>query len=100
MILQVMSPHGINWAGDEGGRERTYDGKASTWQRRAPTWGGVASPVFPCVEMEDGTGRGMALESSREPLMAPSGRGSTDNIGGCGVAKGEVCFIPLLVQAE
>lgn len=65
-----------------------------------PRGRGVASLEFLCVEMEDRTCRGMVLESSRKPLMAPSRWGSTGNIGGCGVVKGEVCFIPLLVQVE
>ena len=49
---------------------------------------------------DDRTERGVAMESSREPFMAPLGLGSVGNIGGCEVAKGTSQFSLLLVQVD
>lgn len=97
VILWMTSLQGSNCVDDEGGRERTHDGEASMWHRHAPTWGRVASTAPPYVEMEDGTSKAKALDSSREPLMALSGQGSVGNIGECEVVKGDVCCILWLV---
>ena len=74
-----------------------YEVEGSSWQSRAPTWRGMAPHEETRVGAEERIGGGRAMESSREPFMAPSGQGPGGNIGACRVTGGNVILGILLL---
>lgn len=88
MRRRVTSSDGGWQYGDEGKAERWYNVEGGSWQTQDPTWRGMAPHEETHVGAKGGTGGGREMESSREPLMAPSGQGPGENIGARRVTGG------------
>lgn len=63
-------------------------------------WRGMYLHEDTCVGMEERTGGGRAMESTKEPLMAPSRQGPGKNIGSRRVTGGNSILGIFLLQVE
>ena len=70
--MAVMSPEETQQYGDTGNQ----------WQRRNPTWRGMAAHGLAHVDLVRWTDRTVMVESSRDPFMAPSGHVPCKALGG------------------